>query len=109
MGIGLWCFEVNAAIGKDPPPLLCPFGPRDQLQAGDRGDAGERLSTKTEGGNSAQVIDTAHLAGGVAIQCQRQILLEDAVAVVTYPHQPLSPLLDIDPDAGGTGIDTVLQ
>ena len=83
--------------------------PGRQFQARNRADARQRLAAETQAGDGGQVFRPGNLAGGVAAQREREIVLVDAATVVAHPQQLLAALLDIDINARGAGVETVLK
>ena len=60
---------------------------RQQGAFGDGIDGGQRLTTKTHGADRFQVRQAANLAGGVALERDRQFFGLDARAVVLHTDQ----------------------
>ena len=63
-------------------------GAREDGAIGNRVDGGQRLAAKTHGGHRLQVLQAANLAGGVALEGNRQFSRRNAHAVVLYRNQP---------------------
>jgi hypothetical protein len=81
-----------AAAGVQPTGLGRIDRAADDGGFGHRGDGGQRLAAEAHGGHAFELGQRADLAGGVALEGQRQLLGRDAAAVV----------LDHDgPDAAG--------
>ena len=80
-----------------------------QAQPRHRTDRRQRLAPETEGADRLQVFEAADLAGGVAGQGQRQVILVDAAAVVAHPDQLGAALLHIHGDLAGAGVERVFQ
>ncbi len=98
-----------APLGLDLPGLICVFGTGGQQQARYRADRGQRLAAKAQGGHPLQIIQIGNLAGGMARQGQRQILMGDAATIIAHPQQLHAALLDIDINASSAGIQAVFQ
>ncbi len=84
-------------------------GAGDDVHIGHRGDAGQRLATKAEGGYGFQVVYVGYLAGGMAAEGQLHFIGRDAPAVVRNPYQGRSPTPGLHRDAAGAGIQRVLH
>ena len=80
-----------------------------QAQPRHRTDRRQRLAPETEGADRLQVFEAADLAGGVAGQGQRQVILVDAAAVVAHPDQLGAALLHVHGDLAGAGVERVFQ
>ena len=78
-------------------------------QAADCGDAVEGFTAKTECGDGVEVGGAVQLAGGVALEGQRQFSGGDAVPVVGNAQQPLATFPDLDLHLGRAGIEAVLD
>ncbi|MCY1300331.1 hypothetical protein D9M70_498920 [compost metagenome] len=109
MGRGLHPGFHVAAFGLHLPGLLGVDGARGHGQARHRADGGQRLAPEAQAHHPLQVLEVADLAGGVAGQCQRQVVRRDAAAVVTHPQQLDAALFHLDVDAPGAGVQAVLQ
>ena len=99
---------VEHAGGQLPAVLLI-GGARNQPQAGDGLDAGQRLATKAEAGDRLEIIEIADLAGRVGRDRQGKLLGRHAVAVVAHGQllDPAGDDLHLDPV--GTGIEGVFH
>ena len=73
------------------------------------GDGGQRLAAEPIARYSFKVIETGNLAGGVARQCQREVVNGDAVAVVGAADQAHAALLQLHVYFCGAGIEAVLD
>jgi hypothetical protein len=56
-----------------------------------------------------QVVEAGDLAGGVALEGQRQLVLGDAAAVVGHPDAPHAALLELHLDGRRAGVHGVLE
>jgi hypothetical protein len=81
----------------------------DQSQPRNGGDGGERLAAEAERGDAFEVFEGSNLAGGVAGERQRQLLLRDAAAVVDDADLPHAALEQLDGNVARAGVDAVLQ
>ena len=64
-----------------------------EFEARDGGDGGQGFAPETEARQMAQVISRAHLAGGVALQGQVQIVPAHAAAIIGDFQQALAAFL----------------
>ena len=72
-----------------------------QAQATDGGDTGQTFATKAHAGNAFQIVQRADFAGGMAVQCQGQVIGSNAAAVVTDADVFDATLLQGDVDFAG--------
>ena len=101
--------EAIATVPADGPGLPGIPGPGPHLQARDRGNAGQGLAPKAQGGHRLQVRQAGDLAGGVATQRQGQVLAGDTGAIVPHPQQLDAPLLQVDLDAIRAGVQAIFN
>ncbi len=80
-----------------------------QGHAGYRGDGGQRLAAKAEGGDGEQVVGGAQLGCGVAFEGQQGIVAVHALAVVGDADEAAAAGLDFDANAVGAGVQGILQ
>ena len=80
-----------------------------QCQARHGRNAGQPFSAKPERGDGFELIQRVDLAGGVAVQCQRQIVRQHAATVVCHPDQADAATGQFDLDGPGAGIQAVFQ
>ena len=80
-----------------------------QAQAGDRGDRGQSFSAETQRGDAQQVFGILDFRGGVALEGQQGVVAHHAAAVVGDLDELLAAGFDLDPDAGGAGVERVLE
>ena len=83
--------------------------PRDEREAADRGDRGQRLAAETERADLLEVLERGDLAGGVAGNGERQVLGGHAAAIVAHADQADAALLQVDVHAARAGIERVLD
>ena len=95
--------------GVDLPGVRGVGGAAGYCDARDRSDGGERFAAKAVTGDALQVGQAGDLAGGVACQRQRQIVLVDAAAVVRDADQPDATFLDLYVDFCRAGIQAVFD
>ncbi len=81
---------------------------RVEPQPRDRGDGRHRLATEAHGGDAGQSLGVAELGGGVALEGQQGVVAVHAGTVVGDPDQGEPPLLDVDRDGVGPGVERVL-
>ncbi len=98
-----------AALGAEPPRMRRALGARGDRNARDGGDRGQRLAAKAERAHLFEVVEARDLAGGVARECQRQVLRVHAAAIVRDLELLDAALHQADADLGGAGIEAVLQ
>ncbi|MBP1773502.1 MAG: hypothetical protein H6P99_2665 [Holophagaceae bacterium] len=80
-----------------------------KVEAAHAGDARQGLPAEPEGAQVAQVLRRAHLAGGVALQGQVQVIPGHAGAIVGHLQQTLAALFPGHLDAAGPGVQGVLH
>jgi len=80
-----------------------------QIEARDRGDAGQRLAAKAQRADLRQLARVAQLAGRVAHDRQQQVVGMDALAVVTHRDKPEPALLELNIDAARASVDRVVD
>ena len=97
------------AFGLHLPGQIGVFCTRRQSQSRYRTDRRQRLAAKTHGHNRFQIVEGDDLAGCMAAQCQRQVVLANATAIVTHAQQLYTALLGINVNAVGTGIQGVFD
>ena len=98
-----------APFGLYLPGLVRTLGARRQRQPRNRTDRGQRFTAKAQRGNSLEIIQITDLAGGMARQRQRQVILLDTRTIVAHPQQLDARLLNVDIDPFGTGVQAVFQ
>jgi hypothetical protein len=82
--------------------------------AGDGGarhgrDRGQRLAPETHRVHAFEVVEAGDLAGGVAIERQRELLLRDAATVVADADAAHAALFELDLDGPRAGVECVLE
>ncbi|OPZ28388.1 MAG: hypothetical protein BWZ02_01315 [Lentisphaerae bacterium ADurb.BinA184] len=80
-----------------------------ELEMADGGDAGEGLAAEAEGVDAVDVEGGLDLAGGVGFDAEEGVVAVHAAAVVADLDEAAASLLDADGDAGGAGVDRVLD
>ena len=98
-----------AGAGVDAPGVCALGGAAGDRQLGHRADGGQRLAAKAHGGDLLQVAERADLAGGVAAQGQRQLVLGDARAVVLDHDGAHAARAQAHGDLRGAGVQRVVQ
>jgi hypothetical protein len=78
-------------------------------EARDGSHAGQPFTAKTQRAHLFQVVQRGNLAGGVAVQRQRQVIRRNAAAVIGDADQLDAALGQVDGDLAGTGIQAVFQ
>eukprot|EP00053_Salpingoeca_punica_P020184 m.210083 g.210083 ORF g.210083 m.210083 type:complete len:346 (-) comp17815_c0_seq1:114-1151(-) len=84
-------------------------GARDDGDVGDVADGGQGLAAEAKGADAVQVVKSGQLARREALADNAHVLFVDAGAVVLDLQQLHAALLCRDDDAGGLGVQTVLQ
>ena len=97
------------AFGFHLPGLVGVGGTRGQGQARHRADRRQRLATKAHAEHRLEIFQLTNLAGGMARQCQRQVVRGDTTTVITHLEQFDTALLDVDIDTPRTGVQAVFQ
>ena len=103
------CRILPPAISRRVPAAGLFAGGGFERDAGHGGDGGQRLAAKAEGGDGEQIVGGAQLGGGVALEGQQRVVAIHAVAVVGDADEPAPAGFDLDADAGGAGVERVLQ
>ena len=85
------------------------IGVGGKLQPRHRADRGQGLAAKAQARHPLELLQGEDLAGGVARQGERQVLLGDAAAVVAHPDQAGAARLQLHLDARAAGVDGVLH
>ena len=83
--------------------------PCAQLNAGDRGDAWQRLATKSERGHGVQVFGHLQLAGGESLECEFHLVGWDAGPVVGDANILDAAAANLDAYSGRTGVQRVFH
>src|SRR5260370_1149934 len=89
------CRSDSAAAGKSA-PSTCARRPDSAL------------APEAEGADRRQIIEARNLAGRVPRECERQVALPDAAAVITHAYQADAAALHVDLDARRTRIEGIL-
>ena len=82
--------------------------PREDLEPRHRTDRWQRLAAEAEGGDAGKIA-IGEFRGGVALDGEREVGGGHADAVVDNPDQFAPASLDHDLDAGGAGVESVLD
>ena len=98
-----------AAAAVEPPGVLDIGDARQDGAVGDRIDGGQRLAAKTHGANRFEVEQAGDLAGGVALERDRQLFAQDARAVVLHRDQAHAAGKEAHRDLGGAGVQRVVD
>src|SRR5207253_1875888 len=98
-----------AAVTRQLGPGVVIARPGLQGDLADAADRRQRLAAKTERLDAEQVVRIPQFARGVAGERERQIVGQDAAAVVDDANQLGAALLDVDVDARAAGVDAVFQ
>ena len=98
-----------AAIDFDAMGLIGFRGPADRSHLGDGGDAGERLASKSEGGDAVEVVAVLDFARRMGGEGGLKIVGVHADAVVGDGNQLATAVFDRNGDFRRTGIDAVLH
>ena len=109
-GAGRQCGGRRIALAAVQAPGVCAAGlAAGDLHPCDGGDRSQRFAAKTHGGDPFEVVEGGDLAGRVARQRQRQIVLRDATTVVGDADLPHAAFGQLHVDVAAAGIQTVLQ
>ena len=79
------------------------------FEPADRRDRRQRLAAKAHRADAKQIVGPANFARGMARDGQRQVVGVNSLAVVRDANELGAPVDDLDIDAGGQGIEAVLQ
>ncbi len=109
-GVRGGCGGALRAVCRFDLPRMCGIG----VAAGEcdlayRGHAGQRLTAESHAGDALQIVERGDLAGGMAHQCQRQLLRRDAAAVVAHAQQFHTAAFQLHGDLCRTRIQAVFQ
>ena len=85
------------------------LGAGRHLQAGDRGDRGQSLSTKTQGGDGQKVIARAELGGGMPFKGKQRVITHHAGAVIGQADELSAASLDVDADSGRARVESIFE
>ncbi len=83
--------------------------PCRERQFRDGRDRRQRLAAEPERRDRHQVLGGPQLAGRVALECKDRVVARHAFAVVRDAHEAAACACDLDLDAGGAGIERVLD
>jgi hypothetical protein len=78
-------------------------------ETGDGGDGRESFAAEAHGGDGGEVFGLADLGGGVAFEGEEGVVAAHAEAVIRDTDQAASAGTDFDGDAGGLGIEGILD
>ena len=98
----------HASAAQGQPPASSRAGRRDEIELGDTGDAGERLTTEAEGAHRVEALGRI-LAGGVALAGEPELGGADAAAIVADPDEIETTAADVDANGGRPGVERVLD
>src|SRR6266516_2321372 len=101
--------RVQLRAGDAQPRGVFAFATGLELEARDRRDGGERLAAESERRHTDQVGRRADLARRVALQRELRVVAIHPRAVVAHANQRLAPVLQLDADRPGAGIEAVLD
>ena len=106
---GFFDFEDFAAIDFDHGARVLVGRTRLQMQARDRRNRGQGLAPKSQGGHAEQVFGILDFRGCVALEGEQGVVTNHATSVVGDLDELLASGFDLNLDAGGTGVERVLQ
>ncbi len=98
-----------AAFRLDRPAGTTVIGAGGKAEAGHGTDTGQGLATKAQGFHPFQVVQIMNLAGGMAGDSERKIILAHATAVIPHPNQLDATLFHLHIQPLRTGIEAVFQ
>jgi hypothetical protein len=75
------------------------------LDLGHRGDGGQGLAAKAQGGDPLEVVEAADLAGGVAVEGEEGVVAPQAVAVVGDGDALPAAAFELDVNFAGPGVE----
>ena len=109
-GSGGGCHGGDAPLEVlDTPCIVTVAQPRRDARARDAADAGEGFTTEPHARDVPQVLDVADLRRGVRQEDRLEVFGRHAVAVVPHLDQVTPAFAHGDVDAGGSGIERVLD
>jgi hypothetical protein len=100
---------IQGALAAHLPAVFLARGAGSQRQSRDRQQARQGLAAETERAHALEVLEAGDLAGGVALQCQRELAARDAVPVVAHPDQGQAAQFQLEVDAPGARVEAVLE
>ncbi len=98
----------DPALDRQRPGMRLAGMARGDAELGHRADRGQRLAAEPERADMQQIL-IVELGGGVAIDCEREIAMAHAAAVVGDADPPSSAAIGEDIDPAGPGVDGVLH
>jgi hypothetical protein len=78
-------------------------------KAGDAGDGWQSFATEAQCGDGEEFVGGAELGGGVALEGEKGVVADHAVAVVGDADELAATGFDFDADAGGCGVEGVFK
>ena len=84
-------------------------GARFEQQARHRGDRRQRLAAEAQRRNREQIVGGAQLGRGVALECQKRVVVHHAAAVVDDADHALAARFDFDAHGIGAGVERVFE
>jgi hypothetical protein len=101
--------RLGLAPGLDAPGVARALGAAGDAGARHRGDGRQRLAAKPHRAHALEVVEGGDLAGGVALERERELVARDAAAVVGDADAPHAALLELHLDRARASIDRVLE
>ncbi len=87
-GAGIKCGGFDgrylAAVRRDTPGMFVGLVSADETGARHRGDTCQRLATEPQAGDAFQVVQRGDLAGGMACEGKRQVVLRHTFAIIGH-------------------------
>jgi hypothetical protein len=80
-----------------------------ETESGDAGDARDRLTAESQGGDGGEISAFPDLAGGMTLKAEKGVGTIHSGAVVSDPDQAGAPTLELNGDPLGPGVDGVLD
>jgi len=106
---GIFDGEDFAACDFDAGPGGALGWTSNEFEARDGGDGGERFAAEAEGGDGEQIVGRANFGGCVTLEGEQGVVAHHAATVVGNADEAATASFDFDADAGGAGIEGVLQ
>ena len=102
-------FEDFPAIDLDD-CSRCLFGGASlEVEAGNRGDRGQSLPTKAEGGHAQQILGILEFRRGVPLESEQGVVAHHAASVVGDLDELLPTRFDLNLDASGASVERVFE
>ncbi len=90
------CFAQCAVVGDDLPAMLHPVGAAHQGEARHRCNRRQAFAAKSKRSDVLQIFKASDFAGGVAVECEREIFWRNALPIIADPNQARAALAEVN-------------